>query len=103
VSVLRSVSGANLSRANLLPYDEQYPAKLNSFNLNGVDPNNIDLRSDILRVTNLSGANLEGVDLTGANLAYANLESARGMTTEELERQANSLKDATMPDGSKHE
>jgi uncharacterized protein YjbI with pentapeptide repeats len=98
-----NLSDANLSRANLLPYDEQYPAKLNSFNLNGVDPNNIDLRSDILRVTNLSGANLEGVNLTGANLAYANLESARGMTTEELEQQANSLKDATMPDGSKHE
>lgn len=98
-----NLSGAILRGANLLPYDEQDPAKLNSYNLNGVDPRNIDLSGDSLRLTNLSGAILRGAELNGANLAYANLKDVKGVTNEELERQANSLKSATMPDGSIHD
>jgi hypothetical protein len=38
-----------------------------------------------------------------ADLSGANLEGVEGVTTEELEEQTESLKDATMPDGSEHE
>jgi uncharacterized protein YjbI with pentapeptide repeats len=60
-----------------------------------------------LRNADLSERDLSGVDLTGANLTGANLENAIlggiiGITSEELEKQAKSLKGATMPDGSKH-
>jgi hypothetical protein len=41
--------------------------------------------------------------LKGANLNYADLEGAKGITTEELERQAYSLEGATMPSGQKFE
>jgi len=66
--------------------------------------------------TNLSGANLSGADLSGASLTEANLTKtdlsdadlsdadlsrATGTTPEQLKK-ARSLKDATMPDGSKH-
>ena len=43
-----------------------------------------------------------GVDLTNADLGGADLRGVIGITIEELEKQAKSLKDATMPDGSKH-
>jgi uncharacterized protein YjbI with pentapeptide repeats len=66
---------------------------------------------------NLTGANLSGADLSGADLsnAYlagailvhadlsnANLSHAIGLTKNELE-QPNSLRNATMPDGSVHD
>lgn len=38
-------------------------------------------------------------DLSGANLDGANLEGATGITNEELEKQAASLKSTIMPDG----
>jgi hypothetical protein len=38
-----------------------------------------------------------------ADLSGANLKGAEEVTTEELEEQTESLKDATMPDGSGHE
>jgi hypothetical protein len=98
-----NLTNACLKDANLLPYDKQDPAKLNSFHLNGVDPRNIDLSGDDLRLTNLSGAILEGADLSGANLAYANLQGVKGVTDDELARQANSLQGTTMPDGTKHD
>ena len=54
-------------------------------------------------VISLSTANLSGADLSGANLSGAHLGGAKGVTTEELERQAKSLNGATMPDGSMHD
>jgi uncharacterized protein YjbI with pentapeptide repeats len=45
---------------------------------------------------------LGGADLSGVNLSNAYLCSARGVTEEQLEDQAQTLKDATMPDGSEH-
>jgi hypothetical protein len=38
-----------------------------------------------------------------ADLSGASLKGAEEVTTEELEEQTESLKDATMPDGSGHE
>jgi uncharacterized protein YjbI with pentapeptide repeats len=51
---------------------------------------------------NLSKARLNGVVLSGADLSGANLKDVKDITTEELEKQAKSLKGATMPDGSKY-
>jgi uncharacterized protein YjbI with pentapeptide repeats len=56
-----------------------------------------------LNGANLSGADLSGADLGGAYLTDANLSDAKGVTNEELEQQALSLVDATMPNGQKYE
>jgi hypothetical protein len=53
--------------------------------------------SKLLEVINLSGANLRGANLRGAYL-----KDAQYITSEELEKQAKSLQDATMPDGKIH-
>src|SRR5215210_6981864 len=88
------LSNTCLAGANLLPYDIRHPSKLNATNLsNGSDPNDIDPSDD----------HMIPADLTGAYLSGANLRGATGMTPEELEQQAKSLKGATMPDGSKHD
>ena len=93
------LSNTSLAGANLLPYDEQRPAKLNAAHLaNGVDPTDIDLNDDRVIRTKLSGANLRGVDLCGAFLA-----GVVGFSNEELELQASSLQGATMPNGQKYE
>jgi uncharacterized protein YjbI with pentapeptide repeats len=52
---------------------------------------------------NLSNANLSGANLSGANLSGANLTDASGITNEELDQQAKSLKGATMPNGQQYE
>jgi len=77
-----------------------------------------DLSDATLFMPNLSGANLRfaylsdadlgdaylsGADLRGANLRGANLSDAQGITSEELDQQATSLKGATMPNGQKYE
>jgi hypothetical protein len=46
---------------------------------------------------------LTGADLSGADLSDADLTEAIGISGEELELGANSLKGATMPDGQKYE
>jgi uncharacterized protein YjbI with pentapeptide repeats len=66
---------------------------LSGTNLEGADLSNADL----------SGTNLEGADLTSAYLRYADLSGAEGVTGEQLEQQAKSLKGATMPNGQKYE
>jgi uncharacterized protein YjbI with pentapeptide repeats len=84
------LSDANLSRANL------EWAKLQGANLEGANLERADLT-----YARLEGANLSDADLSRANLEGANLRRAKGTTNNQLE-QARSLKDATMPDGSKH-
>jgi hypothetical protein len=97
-----NLSNANLSDtvlvgANLLPYDETQPAKLNAPNLlNGADPSDIDSSNDHLTPTNLGGADLSNADLSGAYLTGA------GVSEEQLAT-CKSLQGATMPDGSKHD
>jgi len=108
--------GANLTGANLVRADLR-GAKLSGANLSGAD---------------LSGAKLSGADLAaqddkkievlvfrhepdlqqkllreankrGADLSGANLWGATGMSNKEFERQAASLKGATMPEGHTYE
>jgi hypothetical protein len=43
------------------------------------------------------------LDLNGADLSEVNLSNSWGLSAEELEQQAKSLKGATMPDGQKYE
>jgi uncharacterized protein YjbI with pentapeptide repeats len=56
-----------------------------------------------LSSADLSYANLEEADLTAADLSRADLSGAEGITNEELQKQAKTLKDATMPNGQKYE
>jgi uncharacterized protein YjbI with pentapeptide repeats len=82
---------ANLSEANLSG------AALHGAYLMGTTLNDADLSGAFLFHADLSYANLGGANLSGANL-----KDAHGITIEELEKQAASLKGATMPDGSIH-
>jgi hypothetical protein len=117
--------GANLSRANLsgaflraanLHRANLHRANLSGTNLSGANLSGADLSDADLIGVNLIGANLIGTNLRGdllgadlvgaalrdADLRDADLRGAVGITNEELEQQAFSLEDATMPDGSKH-
>lgn len=112
------LSGADLFKADLSGAD-LFKADLSGAGLCGADLSEADLSE-----ANLSGANLgqayyvegnlrertdlSGADLlskavlsSGANLSRANLRGAK-VTPEQL-AQADSLKDAIMPDGTKHE
>ncbi len=86
-----SLSGADLSGAKL------FSADLRQADLSGADLSNADLKG-----ADLSEADLSNADLKGADLSEADLKDAIGVTVEELERQAASLKGANMPDGSTH-
>jgi uncharacterized protein YjbI with pentapeptide repeats len=87
-----TLSGANLTYATLSG------AYLSSANLRGADLRYADLRGAIL-----IGADLSNVDLRDAELQGATLSDARGITSEELEKQAKTLEGATMPNGQKYE
>ena len=76
---------------------------LEGANLTGANLRRANLTGAKLYGADLSGAILNGADLSGAILIGANLKDARGVTVKELEKQALSLKWATMPDGSKYE
>jgi hypothetical protein len=80
--------GANLSRANL-----------SRANLGGAHLGDADLRGAFL----FGGAYLGGADLRRTDLTGADLRGAQEITNEVLESQARSLKEAIMPDGSKHD
>jgi hypothetical protein len=60
------------------------------------------LQDAILYRANFQGANLQDANLQDAYLQGADLTGARGWTVRQL-GQANSLRDATMPDGQKFE
>jgi len=88
----------SLRRANL------YDAKLSDANLiyadlSGANLGWADLSDANLWGADLSGANLSRANLRGANLREANLNGAEGITEGQLERQANYLEGATMPNG----
>jgi uncharacterized protein YjbI with pentapeptide repeats len=86
-----------LSHANLSG------AYLPNANLFGADLSGANLSDAHLYQANLSEANLSRADLSRADLSRANLSDAQGITNEELEQQADSLKGATMPNGLKYE
>lgn len=92
------LSGANLSDLRLISAKEKYPVSLRGANLKDAK-----LSAAILSGADLSEADLSGTDLSGIDLSGANLRGATGVTNLELERQAESLQDATMPDGRKYE
>ncbi len=124
------LSGANLSEANMSEaYLDQVNlrrANLTKANLSGADLDRADLRyadltdADLsyakLMSADLSYANLTGADLTntelslytewengfGADLSKSILKGVTGITIKELEKRAESLKGAIMPDGSIH-
>jgi uncharacterized protein YjbI with pentapeptide repeats len=86
------LSDAHLSQAYLVK------ANLGRANLDGANLAYANLSEAVL-----SEANLIGADLSRAILDNANLSGAEGITNEELEQQAASLKGATMPNGQKYE
>ena len=100
------LSGADLSRATL------YEANLFAADLTGADLSGAYMPKVNLNTANLSGTNLTraylpeadllGANLNGADLSEANLKDVINITVEKLEKQAKSLKGATMPDGTIH-
>jgi hypothetical protein len=93
---------ANLAETSLTRTD------LEGADLHEADLSGADLSQASLSGANLWGAHLRGTDLNqagllGANLAEADLSGATGITNEDLERQAESLAGATMPNGQKYE
>jgi hypothetical protein len=83
------LSGANLSEADLS----------RAVLTKGADLFEADLSEADLSDSALIGAELSGANLSGANLDGADLDNAKGITNEEVEQQASSLKGATMPGG----
>jgi uncharacterized protein YjbI with pentapeptide repeats len=74
---------------------------LSGCDLAGINLSRLNLSGADLHGAKLIFAGLHGTDLSGANLKGANLSSARGTTSEQLDK-AGSLKDTVMPDGSIH-
>lgn len=107
---------ANLSRANLQEAHLSHEVEMkneegrllflrivaNSGWLQGANLVEANLSGANLHGTGLHGVNLSGVNLSGADLSRANLKGVTGITVEELEKQANSLKGTTMPNGEIH-
>jgi Pentapeptide repeats (8 copies) len=91
-----TLSHATLSDAQL-PNADLRGADLTEAKLRDANLYQADLSDTLLVLADLSDANLYQVVLRGADLREAN-----GVTNEELEQQAASLKRARMPDGSKH-
>jgi uncharacterized protein YjbI with pentapeptide repeats len=88
--------GAKLCESDLSGSDLS-ESDLENANVSGADLSGAKLFKTNLKCANLSNARLDNVDLEGANL-----KDAIGITIDELEKQAKSLKGATMPDGSIH-
>jgi uncharacterized protein YjbI with pentapeptide repeats len=97
------LEGADLSGALVGSTDPNLPWHPENADFEGVDLSDADLSGAELVAVDLREANLEGANLEDADLSEANLEGATGVTVEELEEQAASLEDATMPDGTEHD
>ena len=117
------LDGADLSLA-ILPGADLSGAALKGAILSDAILSDAKLEGAVLSLANLRRADLSGADigggtflfdadlrraelndanLKGANLRGANLREAEGVTQEQLEKQAETLEGATMPDGSIHE
>ena len=95
-------SDAKLSGA-WLPNADLTLAHLGGADLSNAVLTDADLTDADLKDANLHEAILIGTDLSDADLSGADLSDAHGVTKEELEQQAGSLKGATMPGGQKYE
>lgn len=104
------LSGANLSSADLSSADLSdahlksvllYKANLNGANLSYTDLSEANLSGADLSSANLGRADLSQANLSSADLSGADLRGAQDVTQQQLNK-AKTLKEATMPDGSKH-
>ncbi len=95
------LSGADLSHADLREAN-LFGAFLGGTNLSFIKLGKADLSGSFLTGANLHFADLQEADIYGADLSDADLKAVQGVTIEELEKKARSLKGATMTDGSKH-
>jgi hypothetical protein len=103
-----NLNGANLSGAILAPaigdrmiQEDQLPDTLKrKLEEKTLGPDELERATILITMGNVGQFR---ADLWGANLSGANLSGARGITNEELERQAKSLECATMPNGQKYE
>jgi len=100
---VRSEASARLLSRIALPHATLSGAKLFSADLILADLTGADLSGADLFDANLKNVYLRGADLRGADLSGADLSGAEGITNEELDGQADSLKGATMPNGQKYE
>jgi hypothetical protein len=91
------LSVADLTNADLTNAD------LSGADLSGALLLSADLSGALLNNADLSGAYLYRADLSGAYLSFADLSDAQEINNEKLERQAKSLKGATMTNGQKYE
>jgi hypothetical protein len=87
----------HLIKRQILSSTDLDRAELNNAKLTGASLSNANLPK-----ANLSGADLSDANLSGANLSGAILRNAKGLSCQQTE-QAESLKDAIMPDGQKYE
>jgi uncharacterized protein YjbI with pentapeptide repeats len=99
--------GADLSSADLsgtsLRWADLSGAAVIQADLSGADLVHADLSDANLSAADLIDADLSKASLSDAHLFGANFSGAKGITNEELEQQAKSLKRATMPNGQKYE
>jgi uncharacterized protein YjbI with pentapeptide repeats len=106
-SVIRAyLRKANLLGTNLREADLSKPnpgADLRGADLSRSDLSYANLRWAGLSRADLSYANLQGAALWTVSLIGADLSGAKGITNEQLARQAWSLEGATMPDGYEYE
>jgi uncharacterized protein YjbI with pentapeptide repeats len=90
------MNNADLEFANLSGAEMNY-AKLSDANLSVANMSDALLRYADLREAELIETDLSGADLREANLRDALLIDAKGVTEEQLEDQAKTVKGATMP------
>ena len=76
---------------------------MNDADLTKTNLSDVDLTGADLTYANLSEAKLSGANLSEANLSGADLADVKGVTNEELEQEAKSLKGTIMPNGQKYE
>jgi uncharacterized protein YjbI with pentapeptide repeats len=99
-----NLSDANLSDANLSDAKLDEGAVLSLANLRRADLSGADIGGGtFLFDADLRRAELNDANLKGAYLRGASLREAEGVTQEQLEKQAETLEGATMPDGSIHD
>ncbi|HEY47652.1 MAG TPA: pentapeptide repeat-containing protein [Anaerolineae bacterium] len=90
------LEGADLSGADLQRAD------MNMAHMQGADLSNANLQGARLHKVNLRGAQLANANLHEANMAKVNLQGVLDLTDEQL-AQANRLRCATMPDGTRYD
>src|SRR5215211_1113801 len=101
-NVIRFLNEAGLTKVGRSSIRLLAGVDLQGAQLGGADLGSTDLSDTDLSDTNLLDAKLLDAKLTGADLSDADLSDARGITKEQLEKQTENLKDALMPDKTKH-